>query len=275
MNNINLGIIGLGNWGKVYLPKLRSLGVNFFVAQNNLDTLIEKKIINGLIISTPPSSHIQIAKYALDNNIPVMIEKPLALSHKEVEQLQDYNTPILVNNIHLFSNPYQYIKNNIDYSGIKGIQFINGNNGPVRNYSPLYDYGSHDFAMLIDLLGSDLTYLYGLVNKKENKEQYQISYSHHKIVCNLHIGNCFMKKQRMLKIITNDDVWEYDDTIQNKLKLNYENIEYDKTDHLTNAIKVFLNLIEGQEDKRSGIKLSLDVLKYLDYISNKLTLSYF
>jgi hypothetical protein len=233
----NILLIGNGKWGKQYINTIKQLPINLTIATydyklNNID---------GVIICTPPQSHIEIAEYFLSKNIPVMIEKPLSLSLNEANKLKQYLTPILVNNIHLFSNEYQNLKNKI--SDIKGIFSIGCNNGPIRNYSSLWDYAPHDLSMILDLTKQN-------PHKIEYREfkpgLHIIKLYFDKFYSYSIVGNGAKIKKREL-IVYSDNIYRY---------TNSENI-------LFNAINVFLNIINGKKDYRMGLGLSLDILDIL------------
>ncbi len=111
---MNILLIGKGAWGKNYIKTIDSFfpKIKLTVAdRTNWKQLIDKGPA-GVIIATPPDSHIEIAKHALRENILCLIEKPLALSLNEAKELEQYsNVPILIGHIYLFSNWFQKIKN--------------------------------------------------------------------------------------------------------------------------------------------------------------------
>ena len=106
--SLNLLLVGAGKWGMNYVSTLNSFpNIDLKIATRyNWKRLIDEHP-DGVFICTHPSSHIEIANYALSRNIPTMIEKPLALSLNEANSLKGFSAPILVNNIHLFSETFR------------------------------------------------------------------------------------------------------------------------------------------------------------------------
>src|SRR5208283_3041583 len=96
-------LVGSGVWGQKYISTLSNFSAVSLEAasRDNWKELIDKKP-DGVIVCTPPQSHVEIASYALSQNIPTMIEKPLALSLSEAKLLRQFSAPILVNYVHLF-----------------------------------------------------------------------------------------------------------------------------------------------------------------------------
>lgn len=54
---------------------------------NSIETLIEKETLDLLIISTPPSSHYELVKFALMHDINVIVEKPMILDYEKIQEL--------------------------------------------------------------------------------------------------------------------------------------------------------------------------------------------
>ena len=105
-NVIKLGVIGLGNIAQQHINNITSgavkqcqitalcsrnktpladeLGASHF---QQYQDLIDSGLVNAVLIATPTMSHFDIAKYALEKNIHVMLEKPIGLSSLEGEKL--------------------------------------------------------------------------------------------------------------------------------------------------------------------------------------------
>ena len=122
MNNINtpqklrIAIAGLGFGKKIHLEALKDsdyliptaiyhynkekgpslekeTGLNFY---HNWEKLVKDKDIDGIIIATSPESRFELAKKALENNKHLLLEKPVALTSQEIEELQRIS---LINNL--------------------------------------------------------------------------------------------------------------------------------------------------------------------------------
>jgi predicted dehydrogenase len=251
----NLLIIGAGIWGQKYIETITSKfsQVALNVAnRENWKQLIDARP-DGVIIATPPQSHIEIATHALSQDIPTIIEKPLSLSLDEARSLEKFTAPILVNHIHLFSDSYQKIKS-MTSGQIKNITTLGYNDGPVRNYSGLWDYAPHDLSMILDLAGC--------MPNKTNIKKIQIS-----------------SEKSLFNIIMNFDNFDTCSTVGNGgnqkrryfcVSFNGLNISWEDSDRppnhtppLENMLKVFLNAIDGKKDSRLGLDLSFKILEIL------------
>ncbi len=71
----------------------KETGLNFY---HNWEKLVKCKEIDGIIIATSPESRFELAKEALKNNKHLLLEKPVALTSQEIEELQRIS---LINNL--------------------------------------------------------------------------------------------------------------------------------------------------------------------------------
>lgn len=105
-NKRNVGIIGLGYWGKNILRNLYEMDLVHTACDTSTDIIQERQRtfsdihytasfkdildnqeIKDVIISTPAVTHFQLVKEALLAGKDVLVEKPLALNSKEGEEL--------------------------------------------------------------------------------------------------------------------------------------------------------------------------------------------
>ncbi len=106
-----MGMIGLGTWAQdSYLPYFLSkengveilalsecypnkfgveLAGKFSIGRyySNFKEMIQKERLDAIAVTTPHKYHFRQAKYALENGINVLLDKPLALRSKEAEEL--------------------------------------------------------------------------------------------------------------------------------------------------------------------------------------------
>lgn len=274
---INLGIVGVGKWGKNYLKLADKFNVNFKIGdRSNENNWKNLKDITGVIIATPPDSHVEIAKHFLEQDIPVMIEKPLCLSAQEAESLSDYKTPILVNHLHLFSPAFEEITKQCKLGRITQIKSVGTGDGPHRDYSSLYDYGSHDLSMGL-FLSSE--YLPKVEEATENDGTYNVKLKYSNYTHYFKVSNNNKKKQRYLTIIfiDTDDAKKhiiYSDVSEGKLfifgktfdGLNKISTLENSFSHFLNAVKAKMGLNNYIMDDRFGVDLSVKMLKLIKQI---------
>lgn len=276
----NFLLIGNGKFGKNYIKTISDHfpNINLTIAtKENWRNLIMDRP-DAVIIATQPDKHIRIACESLCRNIPTIIEKPLSLNYSECLLLQDITklTPILVNNIHLFAPAFETMCEKIKNDPAKSITSYGYNNGPAREYSSLFDYGSHDIAMGIFLTqayevnrelawivnsgrSKDYSMLYNyMVNLKYNKT------INHKMI----VGNAGSFKKRYFSVDTEYHSYIYDDLSENKLYIDGMPQEVKKISPLQNMLECFIKNINNSyiEDKRFGLKISSDTVKILEQV---------
>ena len=246
-------LVGAGSWGQRCISVLSSFpGVRLKVAHRDDWKQVIDEGADGVIVCTPPSSHVEVATHALRKNIPVMIEKPLALSLVEARQLQSFqNIPILADHTHLFSDAYQGLRETASKYKIEKIVSNNYNKGPIRDYSSLWDYGSHDVSMILDLNREMPQSISVQETKQSAGSLFKVEMNFENLTSTSLIGNGGKKKVRQLKVLAGGLEISYDERNQ-------------PSPPLTNAFKVFINAIHGMHDYRLGIDLSLDVLSILE-----------
>lgn len=242
---VKLLLIGAGQWGKKYISTLNNIpDIILDIADRySWKDLIDQKP-DGVIVCTPPQSHIEIAQYSLSCQIPTMIEKPLSLSLDEAKVLQQYSIPILVNHIHLFSDQYQVIKQNLISQNISWMTSYGCSDRIARDYSELWDYGSHDIAMSLDLAQR---FPKQIRCEEICPRRFCITLYFDGFQSVHTVGHIDKGKERNL-VVSDGQIYEYEDI--NNHPLN-------------NALKVFIGAINGKPDYRLGLDLSYQVLRVL------------
>lgn len=174
---IRLGLVGAGAWGRNYMrtidrvegvclarlatrnPEIASLTDTQCIISRDWRELVEATDLDALILAVPPNTQVEIAIAALENRLPLLLEKPLATNVDDAERIaglaEKKNVPVLVDHVHLFSPAYAVLKNEVGMLGaINSIRATSGDTGPFRkSWTPLWDWGPHDVAMCLDLAG--------------------------------------------------------------------------------------------------------------------------
>jgi predicted dehydrogenase len=187
-------LVGFGRWGKVYFETINRLGFCTLdcIVLNKTSPSIDQEIgvpifhrlqdvigtrqIDGFIIATPPATHLNYAKICLLSKFPVLVEKPYTMNFAQASQLTNIaienNVLCMVGYQHLFADNYLTLKKLVDFNSSHLEVYSEGlSDGPFRsNVSVLRDWGSHEFAMAIDLFNEiPMSYaLKKIVGEKEN-----------------------------------------------------------------------------------------------------------
>ena len=172
----NVGMIGLGNWGKNIYRNLEKLNVlkkiydsntenlNNTVTfkkkiANSADEIILSKDIDSIVIASPPDTHKNYIIKSLLNNKNVFVEKPLCLLLKDAIEIKklssEVNKIVFVGHLLHYHNGFNELKNTIKLGKIGNLQIIKANRlnfGAVRQKeSVLYDLASHDISMILSI----------------------------------------------------------------------------------------------------------------------------
>jgi predicted dehydrogenase len=100
MKPYNAILVGNGTMGGRHRARFEACGVKFIAAADNQEEFdgIADKLMCGTagelpadfaVIASPASTHYTYAKFFLERKIPVLVEKPLAISGEEAQELVD------------------------------------------------------------------------------------------------------------------------------------------------------------------------------------------
>ena len=179
---IRVAVVGAGYWGPNLIrnfsscpetelvavcdPDQQRLAVvmaNYpnVTAEPQFDLLLARDDIDAVSVATPVVTHFPIALAALEAGKHVLVEKPLATSVGEAEQLiavaDQSNRTLMVDHTYVYSGPIQKIKAVIDAGEIGEVYFIDSvriNLGLFqRDVNVIWDLAPHDLSILDYLLG--------------------------------------------------------------------------------------------------------------------------
>ncbi len=175
----NIAHIGLGYWGKNILRNLNELGVLHTACDLNINTVKERKgqfpyinftssyedILNNpeikaIVISTPAATHNDCVKKALLAGKDVFIEKPLALTVKEGQELvklaEKEKKILMVGHILQYHPAVIKLKELISSGELGRVQYIYSNRlniGKLRTEENiLWSFAPHDISVVLMLL---------------------------------------------------------------------------------------------------------------------------
>jgi UDP-2-acetamido-3-amino-2,3-dideoxy-glucuronate N-acetyltransferase len=314
-NNINLCIAGSGRWGKNHIKTaFKILGpdkltvfdinhetidfVNNLSPKINFTSVIEKclidKAINAVIISTPAETHFELAKLFLKSDKNVLVEKPMTLTVKESEILneiaQHKGLKLMVGHILLFHPAVIKMKELIDDNCIGKLQYIYSNRlnlGTVRQEENiLWSFAPHDISVIQYLIGKPPENVYATGSKflQENIEDTTITILKYPDNIHAHIFVSWLHpfKEQRLVVIGDKGMLVFEDSLKDgKLKFhkkgfqnvngvlekfdeNFEVIQYSEKPPLEEEQKHFFNCILNNENPITNGESAIEVLKILE-----------
>lgn len=249
---IRVGIVGLGYWGPNLVrcfSDLEHCKVTAVCDQSydqllrikdrfpsvypieNFNALLDRDLVDAVVIATPTATHFDLAMEALQHDLHVFVEKPLAETSAQCRQLvqtaSERNRTLFVGHVFLHSSPVRKLREMIETGELGGINYISSrrlNLGPVRkDVSALYDLAPHDISMMLYLLGQQP---YSVTCSGFDRLNPGIH-----DVCNLtmrfegnrmgmvHVSWLDPRKERVLTVVGDKRMAVYDDLDQEKIKI--------------------------------------------------------
>ena len=179
---LRIGVVGLGYWGPNLvrafdgLPDARVTRVcdtdphrlaqtcaRFSAAgTDDARELMEADDVDAVVIATPTRTHHALALRALDRGLHVFVEKPLAASAAECEELvaraEARGVVLFTGHIFLYTAAVRKLKALLDEGELGKVAFITAarrNLGPIRgDVNAMWDLAPHDISIILHLLGT-------------------------------------------------------------------------------------------------------------------------
>ena len=297
--SVRLGLVGAGDWGQNYISTIDELSQVEIVCvsskRRNLKRIIPSSTImfesfdqidtgsiDAVIIATPAATHVSIATFFANFSLPMIVEKPLAIASEDARVFFDLATKkdihVRVGYTHLYSPAYQHIKRTVGATlGKFNIKTVAGKRGPFRkDVGVLFDWGSHDVAMAIDLVGSSPDQVEAWQKVEFTSDGAVGEYI--KIILDwnkrgkaeIELSNLFDRKRRWFEVDTVKYKFIYDDCSPSKLvkfaKPNSigQSVDIDGEKPLTQLVRAFsYTVIKGGND-RANLSLGLAVTETLE-----------
>ncbi|MFL3007279.1 MAG: Gfo/Idh/MocA family protein, partial [Candidatus Neomarinimicrobiota bacterium] len=179
--NKKICVVGAGHWGKNHIRILYEMGCLTGIVESKKDNKRLKRILNkrvnfyssiedallddfdGFVVATPAAeTHFEISKKIILSKKPVLIEKPMALSIKDAENIinlaKENNVNVMVGHVLLFHPAICKIKEMIDNNTIGELQYIYSNRlnlGKIRTEENVFwSFAPHDISIFQYLTNS-------------------------------------------------------------------------------------------------------------------------
>jgi predicted dehydrogenase len=128
---------------------------------DNLDALLSDGAVDAVVVALPAALHYDAAKKALRAGKHVLVEKPLAATGAEAEELcrlaEDGKRVLMVGHTFLFNAAVKRVKDYIDSGTLGEVYYVYGqrlNLGIVRqDVDALWNLAPHDISILLHWLG--------------------------------------------------------------------------------------------------------------------------
>lgn len=252
-------VVGQGAFGRVIADCLTRTGL-FYVACRGRDWLRAAEVADAIVVACRADHHAEPAEWALSHGKPLWVEKPLVLTELAACRLttlayQQPGLPILVDHTKLFHADYLTLRKAARDEGVAAIEAVTGGaGGPVRpEVSPLWDFGSHDVAVAIDLGGAVAGHV---VDPRDMPAKYSCELTLTSgATAKLAGGPGWGSRERSVRLTTR---------ARNVLRLFETELPATGGQPLENAALIWLAAINGGvPDPRLGLELGVEVVEML------------
>jgi len=144
--------------------------------------MLDSGLVDIVVISTPPNTHFEWARAALERGIHVVLEKPMALTTAQCDEVlriaQDKDLTLVVYQNRRFDPDYVTMRRLIREGAIGEVftceGFVGGYSRPCDYWhsdadvsgGAIFDWGSHYIDQILDLFGADVAHVTGINHKR-------------------------------------------------------------------------------------------------------------
>ncbi len=307
-NLVKVGQIGIGYWGPNLLRNLQanshcevktvadiSQERQDFVKKSyphveitaNYQDLLRDPAIDAVVIATPVATHFDLAMQALEAGKHILVEKPMAKSVAEVEQIDamsgKYNLVAMVGHTFLYNAAVRHLKRLLDSGELGEVRYVYSqrlNLGRIRSdVDALWNLAPHDISIFQYLLDSPIP-----VSVTKRSMDYvqpgvgdvvfmDIVYQN-KVMAHIHVSWLDPHKTRRMTIVGSKKMVVYDDIADNKITIYDkgidrmavlgENMDFDNHDVFTFNHRfgdILIPRIEFEEPLKAEIRHFLDCIQ--------------
>ena len=299
---IRIGVVGLGYLGKYHLEKYqknKSVKVTSVVDINknslkHVDSgqifrstlykeIIEK--VDAVSIVTPTVTHYKVAKFFLENNVHVLLEKPMTQSVSEARKLIDIadknNCILQIGHLEQFNPAIIKLRSQLENPEFIEVHRLCKFNPRATDVDVILDLMIHDIDIVLSLVNEDIKKI-SVSGKKVitnliDIANVRIEFTNN-VVANLTASRISTKNERKMRLFLQNAYYSVD-FINNelkKLKKNKNNTfktriyKFKKTDSLNDEIKNFINSCYGKESSVTTGECGLKALTVAKKITKNL-----
>ena len=308
-----VGLIGLGYWGKNILRNLYQLGVIHTACDSSpeiiqkwkeqypeitftqsFESLLESSQIEAIAIATPAATHYEIVKKALLADKDVFVEKPLALTTEEGEELVKLanreNRILMVGHILQYHPAVIKLKELIKNGELGKIQYIYSNRlniGKLRTEENiLWSFAPHDISVILMLVDDMPVHVSAFGGDYLNRGIFDTTLTtlefKNEIKSHIFVSWLHPYKEQKLIVVGNKAMAVFDDVSKEKLfiyphkiewqngkvpiaqKADYYVVPFDKEEPLKNELKHFIECVKDRKRPKTDGQEGLRVLKILE-----------
>ena len=204
-------------------------------ATDRFEELLADETLEAVVIATPVVTHADLARQALAAGKHVFVEKPLALSGSEAEEVvalaQERGLVLMPGHLLLYHPGVKKLKALIDAGDLGRVLYLYGNRqnlGKIRSdENALWSLGAHDLSVILYLVGEEPTELWarGESCLKEGVEDIVFCYLRFPsgVFAHMHLSWLDPHKMRKMTVVGDRKMAVFDD-----MELDRKVTVYDK-----------------------------------------------
>lgn len=182
MEAVTLGQVGLGPWGSNLARNFNELARLKWICDvdsaaetrigsrfptttltDSYDQLLEDEDVDAIVVATPVPTHAELAKRALRAGKHVFVEKPMALTSTDAQELvslaEARSLTLMPGHLLLYHPGVARLKTLVDNGELGDVLYVYGNRqnlGTIRkDENALWSLGVHDLSVILHLLGEE------------------------------------------------------------------------------------------------------------------------
>jgi len=280
----SVALIGYGPWGRNYhrtIDSLRDVRIHSVCRLHPEATapgILERVLVtsdisealdgaDAAVVATPPGAHREAAIACLRAGVPVMLEKPVALTLEDADAIfgasEDAGIPVLIDHVHLFSPAFEALRSMTSAWDPFEIESEGGAPESGHGYSPLLDYGPHDLSMALALFGPPESWSVERVPSPSG-ELWRLTVASGRGKAVATVGTGFPAKKRRFEVRCGGRFAVYDDLARKKLSVDGRPMSFPDELPLKRAVLAFHRFVQsGVTDWRFDARLGWDVMRVL------------
>lgn len=291
---IRLALVGYGKWGRNYVRAAQDSGLAQVVCgmattagerdgipvfgpnpshYEDMAFHVGGRGVDAFVLARNPAWAADTCERLLSLGKPVLVEKPAGLSLADAERIEAAEraskTFVLVGHQHLFAGAYEALRERVRHMSFPlEVASTGANHGPFRDYSPLWDYGPHDVAMLLGLGLGAISHV--TCHKRDTGgggERFHLAIDLERGRASIILSNGLPARTRFFDARHGRWFINYDDRLEGpRLSSSDGLIGFESGQPLTRAVRAFAQAIEdgGTDDYRFGARWAVDVARVLD-----------
>ena len=307
-----IAVVGAGRWGKNHIRIINKLGCLGGIVEvdkkkheelqkqypnahiySTVDESLNEEF-DGYVVATPAETHLEVAKFLIENDKHVLVEKPITLTSKDAATLVKLadakGIKLMVGHVLLYHPAIKKIKQFLDEGAIGKLQYMYSNRlnlGTVRTEENiLWSFAPHDISIFQYFMGEMPTSVVsdGGIFLQPGVHDSTMTVLHYpnNVVAHIFVSWLHPFKEHRLVVIGSEGMISFEDSSSRKELLFYEKgidwikgkpikrdgptkkVEYEDKMPLTEELLHFIDCIDNEKTPLTNARVGMDVLTILE-----------